>query len=48
MKEIEEKKKTPYQATMRPDCVFPCNKFGDKYVTYMERQIDEQTDGMTG
>ena len=34
----------PNWATMRPDCVFACIDFGDKHLTYMERQMDGRTD----
>ena len=30
---------------MRPDFISARIDFGDKYVTYMERQMNEQTDG---
>ena len=30
---------------MRPDCVSACIDFGAKYVTYMEIQMDRQSDG---
>ena len=33
----------PDWATLRPDCVSVCSDYGDKHVTYMEGQMDEQT-----
>ena len=37
----KKKKNKPDQATMRPGCVSMCID----HVTYMERQMDEQTGG---
>ena len=42
-KEKQRDKKKPDQATMRPGCVSVCIE----HVTYMDRQMDKQTDETT-
>ena len=44
--QTERMRNKPDQATMHPDCVTAWNEFGAKHVTYMERQMEEQTDEM--
>ena len=44
---LSEYSNKPDRATMRPDCVSACIDFGDKHVTYLEGQMDEQTDETT-
>ena len=39
--------KKPDRAMMRPDFVFQCIDFGSKHVTYIERQMENQTDKTT-